>query len=344
MKKTLFYIFLFAYAASFSAVAQNFKTPIEYLNYIGKETEQISASTWKYTKAVAHSKRARKIEATRKELIKSIQSAIKKIEAAKNGYNGDTEYRDQLLAYLTVTENYINEEYSKIINLQEVAEQSYDFMEAYITARDLINNKINSEVEKLNINQKIFANKYNIQITENNSKLSQNMKISDEVFDHQSEMYLIFFKVYITDENLMKAVAANDINSIQQNASALEQYADEGLMKLKDAKPYKNDMLLVNATKKMLETYKKEAVEYAPQVVDFMMMKQKAEEAGKSINSKSSPSKEEIAAYNKTVADFNKLISNYNNLNTNYNNDKNKAINDWNQASETFVSKHVPKD
>jgi hypothetical protein len=331
-------------AITFTSQAQDFKTPVDYLNFVGKETENISANTWKYTKAVAHSKRAKKIDATRKDLLKSIQAAAKKIEAAKEGYKGDTEYRDQLLAYLSISEKYINEEYDKIINMQEVAEQSYDFMEAYITARDLVNEKINAEIDKLNENQKTFAAKYGIQITENNSKLAKNMEISNQVFGHQSDMYLLFFKVYITDTNMMKAIEANDLNSIQQNASALEQFANEGLEKIKTFTSYKNDPLLSNATKKVLEFYKKEAVEFAPGTVEFLMMKQKIEETDKSIKSKSSPTKDEIAAFNKLVTDYNKLTGNYNKLNNKFFQDKNNAINAWNEASETYISKHVPKD
>lgn len=342
MKKILLGAVFFI--STLGALAQDFKTPVEYLNFIGKETDLIAANTWKYTKAVAHSKSARKIDATRKNLIKSIQAASKKIEGAKEGYKGDTEYKNQLLAYLSISEKYINEEYDKIINMQEVAEQSYDFMEAYITARDLVNDKINAEVDKLNANQKTFAAKYNIQISEDNSKLAKNMEISNQVFKHQSDMYLLFFKVYITDANLMKAVEAKDLNAIEQNASALQQFADEGLEKIKGYKAYKNDLQLSNSTKKVLDFYKKEAVEFTPAIVTFMMTKHKVEESEKSLKSKSQPSKEEITAFNALVKEYNALMGNYNKLNTKFFTDKNNAINAWNQAGESFISKHVPND
>lgn len=342
MRKQLLAAFLFL--LPFFITAQDFKQPVDYLKFISKETGPIATNTWKYTKAVAHSKSARRIESTRKGLVKSIENASKKIAAAENGYNGDVEYKDQLLAYLAISQKYINEEYDKIIDMQEVAEQSYDYMEAYITARELVNQKINDEVEKLNANQKVFANKYGIQITEDESELSKKMALSNEIFAHQSEMYLLFFKVYITDANLMKAVENNDLVSMQQNASVLEQYANEGLEKIKSAKSYKNDMVLINATKKTLEFYKKEALEFVPEVVNFMMMKQKMEDSQKAMEGKSSHSKEEVNNYNKLVSDFNKLIGSYNKLNAKYMQDKNKTIDAWNSASESYISKHVPND
>lgn len=337
----LFVLFIFF---SLSASAQDFKTPVEYLTFLGKESKAIQQSTWKYTKAVAHSKSARKIDATRKSLIKSIQAASKKIAGAKNGYKGDTEYRDQLLNYYSLMEKYINEDYDKIINMQEVAEQSYDFMEAYITARDLVNEKINAEVDKVNAGQKTFANKYGISITDDESELGKKMAISNEVFAHQSEMYLIFFKAYITDVNLMKAIENKDVSAIQQNASSLEQFANEGLDKLKTAKAYKNDPMLINATKKTLEFYKKEALEFVPATTDLLMLNQKVEDTKKSVENKSTPSKDEVTNFNKLVNDANKAVGNYNKLNTKFFNDKNTSITAWNAASESFVAKHVPKD
>lgn len=342
MKQTL--LFVLFISCSISAFAQDFKTPSEYLTFLGKESNTIQQSTWKYTKAVAHSKSARKIDATRKTLIKSIQTASKKISGLKNGYKGDIEYRDQLLNYYSLMEKYINEDYDKIINMQEVAEQSYDFMEAYITARDLVNEKINAEVDKVNAAQKVFGNKYGITITDDQSELGKKMEISNQVFAHQSEMYLIFFKVYITDINLSKAIQAKDISTIQQTASSLELFANEGLDKLKTAKAYKNDPLLINATKKTLEFYKKEALELVPATTDFLMLNQKMEDSKKSMDSKSAASKEEVANYNKMVGEVNKALGNYNKLNTKFFNDKNASITAWNTASESFVTKHVPKD
>ena len=338
---TIFALFLLA-----TVSAQDFKTPVEYLNYIGKETDAISKSTWNYTKAVAHSKSARKIDVTRNALIKSIQNASKKISTLKEGYKGDMEYKDQLLAYLSISEKFINDDYGKIIDLQEVAEQSYDFMEAYITARDLVNQKINDEVEKLNTNQKLFGNKYNIQIAEDNSALGKKMKASNDVFKYHTQMYLIFFKVNVTDVNLMDAIKRKDLNAIQQNTSSLEIFADEGLEKLKSIAPYNKDASLFNATKKALEFYKKEALEMTPKVVNFLMLNQKVEDSQASLEKKSEKerSKQEVDNFNNLVKEMNKEVGEYNKLNSKFFQEKVAVNNNWEQTGNDFISKHVPKD
>lgn len=343
--KSTFTSLLFLFTVTL-ATAQEFKTPVDYLNYIGKETDVITRTTWKYTSAVAHSKNSRKIDVTRKTLVRSIQTATKKIEALKEGYKGDVEYKNQLLAFLSISEKQINQEYEKIIDMQEVAEQSYDFMEAFILARDLVNAKINEEVDKLIANQKIFATKYGIQIGEDNSELGKKMKISNEVFENHTQLYLIFFKVNFTESVLMKAIAENNLNAIQQNSNALEQYSNEGLDKLKTFKPYKNDLLLVNATKKILEFSKKEALEFAPEVIGFMMLNQKFQESKKTMDDKATKSrtKAEVDNFNLLVNELNKEVGAYNKINTKFNTERSNTINSWNIAGTNFISKHVPID
>lgn len=326
--------------------AQEFKTPVDYLSYIGKEQEQISKSTWKYTKTVAHSKSARRIDNNRKQLVTSIQNASKKIKAIKDGYKGDQEFKNQILAYLDIIEKNINEEYEKIIDMQEVAEQSYDLMEAYILTRDLVNERLEAEHEKVNNAQKSFALKYNITISDDNSDLAKKMQKSSEVFKYKTELYLIFFKAYVTDSYLSVAIEKKDLQAIEQNKNALIQYADEGLEKIKIIKAYNNDPSLLNATKKALEFFKKEGENYVPKITNFIMFNDKFENAKKTLESKkqNDRTKEEVDNYNAMVKQINAEISSYNKENTLNFQDKNKAISNWNTVAENFVSKHVPVD
>ena len=327
-----------------SAIAQEFKNPVEYLNYINKEQGNISKSTWKYTQAVAHSKSARKVDATRKQLVKSIEAANTKISALKEGYKGDVEYKNQVMEYFDVCKKNLNEEYDKIINMQEVAEQSYDAMEAYLMTRDLINQKLVSENEKVNNAFKSFALKYNITLNEGDTELGKKIKISNEVFDYHTALYLIFFKANFTDINLSNAIEKKDLSAIQQNSNTLIQYAEEGLEKIKTIPPYNKDASILNATKKALEYYKKEAQQYVPTVVNFLMFNDKFENAKKSIDSKSQKdrTKEEIDNYNGMVKQVNKEIDTFNKVSNANVQEKNMIINSWDTTGENFINSQVP--
>lgn len=339
-------LLLLLFAVNMTLSAQEFKSPVDYLTFIEKEQSLISKSTWKYTTAVAHSKSARRIDNTRKQLVKSIDVAQKKISALKEGYKGDVAYKDQVLQYMDICKKNLNEEYDKLIDMQEVAEQSYDAMEAYLVMRDLINEKLDAENEKVNNAFNSFALKYNITITEGNSELAKKIKLSNEVFDYHTALYLIFFKVSFTDVNLDNAIKNKDLSAIQQNANTLTQYADEGLEKLKAIKPYQGDSSMITITKKALEFYKKEAQQYVPKMIDFIMFNDKFENAKKTLEAKKANdrSKEEIENYNAMVKQVNKEIDTYNKLNTVNFQEKNTMLNDWNNSGEKFISSHVPVD
>jgi hypothetical protein len=341
IKITLLILFV-----STSLFAQDFKTPVDYLNYLGKEQQTIAKSTWKYTLAVAHSTSARRIEATRKQLLKSIQTSSKKIEALKSGYKGDVEYRDKVLSYLYFAEKNINEEYSKIIDLQDVAQQSYDFMEAYIMTRDLVNKKLDAESEKVQLAQQEFADKYHITLSTELSDLGKKIELSNEVFDYHTVLFLIFFKVNITDVNLSNAIEKKDLGAIEQNASSLLKFADEGLEKIKTIPNYKNDSSILNETKKALLFYKKTAQEFTPKVVSYLMFYDKFNNAKKSLESKSESekSKEEVENYNSMVKQINKEIAVFNKLSSDNYEEKTNILNNWNEKGDAFISKYVPED
>ncbi|MCF6132251.1 LIC11966 family surface protein [Flavobacterium wongokense] len=333
-------------ATSLNIAAQEFKTAVDYLTYIEKEQGLISKSTWKYTTAVAHSKSARRIDNTRKQLVKSIEAAQKKISALKDGYKGDVDYKNQVLQYLDVCKININEEYDKLIDMQEVAEQSYDAMEAYLLMRDKINEKLDAENEKVENAFRSFALKYKITVNEGNTELGEKIKLSNEVFDYHTALYLIFFKVNFTDGNLSKAIERKDLSAIQQNANTLTQYAEEGLTKLKAIKPYKGDSSMINATKKALDFYKKEAQDYVPKMTNFIMFNDKFENAKKTLEAKTANdrTKEEIDSFNAMVKQVNKEIDNYNKINSTFFQERNNIIAEWNNTGENFISGHVPMD
>ena len=330
----------------FNLLAQEFKTPVDFLTYLNKEQTTISRSTWKYTSAMAHSKSARRIDVTRKQLVKSIEAASKKISALKDGYKGDVEYKNQVLQYFDICRNNLNEEYDKIINMQEVAEQSYDAMEAYLLTRDLINEKLDSENQKVEHAFQAFAARYNITLTGGNSDLGNKIKLSNEVFDYHTVLYLTFFKVNFTDSNLDQAIQKKDLTAIQQNANTLIQYADEGLEKIKTIPAYQGDSSLLNATKKTLEYYKKQAQQYVPKLVDFFMFNDKFENAKKTMDAKSQKdrTKEEVDNYNSMVKQVNKEIDNYNKFNAANFQEKSTVVGTLEATSENFISGHVPLD
>jgi hypothetical protein len=340
--KQIFTIALFFFAISLSA--QTFDNALQYLEFVSEQQEGITKKMWKYTKSIAHSRSDRNIENKRKNLLKTLDKAIDKIKKAP-GYDGN-EFKNQLLKRLQFSKNMLNDDYAKIIDMKAVAEQSYDAMEAYMLAQEMADKKMEEIQAEYEANYYTFAKNHKINIIENESDLSKNMTISNEVFKHYKKMYLIYFKVYINEVYLIEALNNGDANAIQQNANALSESAKEGLEILKTVEHYKNDKSIANTTKKAFDFFIDEADNKMPQIVEFLVLNEDLQKTQAALEKtpQRKRTKEQIDGYNNMVNDFNKKVKIYNKLNDELNNKRQTVINNLNNTNQNFLSKHIPND
>lgn len=327
-----------------TASSQSFNNAAEYLDFVSNEQQAVSRSMWKYTKAVAHSKSDRSIEGKRRNLLKTIERAIAKIEKA-DGYDGE-DYKNKVLKVLNINRNLLNQDYAEIIDMKAVAEQSYDAMEAYMIAQEMADKKMEEAQQEYEKNFYEFAGKHNINIIESESDLGKKMKISNEVFSHYNELYLTYFKVYINEVYLWEAVEANNVSAIQQNANALSSAAKEGLEVLNQKTLYKNDKSVVNATKKAFEFFIDESENQIPEMTDFLILNEDFEKIKTTLENtpERKRTKDQVNLYNKKVKEINKAINNYNKVNNALNNQRQKVINGLDNANANFLSRHIPRD
>lgn len=293
-----------------------------------------------YVSASAHKKREKKVEALRAKLLDEVQEARMNISGLPS-FKGEKGYRDSTVNFLKLYYNVLNEDYSKIINMEEIAEQSYDAMEAYMMAQEMVNKKLDEGNEKMKLATEAFAAKNNITLTKDNSELGEKMKQVHEVNQYHTVIYLIFFKAYKQEAYLMEAVSKNNITGIEQNKSSLLRYAQEGLDKLKDIKPFQGDNSLLGACKTVMNFYVKET-EKISTISDFYLVKERFETIKKEFEKKSSPTKDEVDAYNKSVKDINAASNAYNNTSQSLNTERSDALKEWNKTVDAFFHEHTP--
>lgn len=324
--------------------AQSFDSAIEYLNFIGEEQTEVTKSMWKYTKAVAHSKRDKKIRKRREQLLSQVAESRRNITKA-SAFDG-REFKDEVLKLITINENLLKQDYAKIVDMKEVAEQSYDLMEAYILAQQLADKKMEEAQATYEKSFMAFAGKHNINIVENDSDLSKKMAKSNEVFSYNNELYLVFFKVYINDIYLNEAINNKDLSAIQQNANALNSSATEGLTLLKEFKAYGTDKALVLATKKVFDYYVSITNNEINKIVDFHVINEDFESIKKAIDNTPAKkrTKKQIDAYNSKINDINKAANSYNKTNQTLNTKKQNVFNQYEKAKQSFLDRHIPND
>ncbi len=338
--KQLFFSAFSLFLLELAVTAQDYDNPVEYLSAISKQRENVSKKFMAYVSASAHRKREKKVEALRAKLLDEVQEAKMNISGLPS-FKGEKGYRDSTVNFLKLYYNVLNEDYSKIINMEEIAEQSYDAMEAYMMAQEMVNKKLDEGNDKMRLATEAFAAKNNITLTKDNSELGEKMKQVHDVNKYHTVIYLIFFKAYKQEGYLMEAVSKNNITGIEQNKNSLLRYALEGQEKLKATPPFQGDNSLQSACRLVMNFYIKE-VEKMSTISDFYLIKERFETIKKEFEKKSSPSQAEVDAYNKSVKDINAASTAFNNSTQSLNSERNDVLNEWNKTVSTFFDEHTP--
>lgn len=318
-------------------------SPVEHMNALGEREEILSQKYMSYMSEVAHGGRARKMERRREDLINSIKESIR--EAGKlKPFKGDASLRDAYKEYWNVLLSVFTEQYHKIVDMEEVAEQSYDAMEAYLLIQEKASETLDNAFEKVSVAYQAFAEKHNVKLVEaQKTKLSRKLEAAGKVNEYMNDIYLIFFKSYVQEGLMLKALNANDLNGVEQAKGSMSKYADEGLPKLDTIKPFKGDGSLVTACRKVLEYNKVEAVKFST-IVDFLIKYEEYQKIKKTYDAKpaNKRTQADVDAFNKAVTEYNSMANTYNKLNEELNNGRSKVLDNWNKTREKFMDAHIP--
>jgi hypothetical protein len=339
--KTLSAIFFLGFLFINKSQAQ-YEDAGQYMNYVSKQNEDLTLIYLSYVSAASHGKSARKVEKRRLEVVDAISRTRFNIQGMPP-WKGDRSYRDSTVSYLKLLNIVFNEDYAKIVDMEDIAEQSYDAMEAYMLAQQKAQEKLNEAIDQQNKIQREFGTKYNVNIVDDETEISKKSQIASDLFKHYDQVYLIFFKANKQEAYLMEAVNNKNINAVEQNKNSLEKFAEEGLTKLKDVKAFNNDPSMINACRQTLVFYKMEASQMKS-MTDFFLKEDNFNKAKKNFETKPSSKRtqQDIDDYNRAVNDFNSAVNNYNATNKELNKERSAAIDEWNNTVKKFLDDYMP--
>ena len=343
MKKTTSLLFvLFSFIAV--SKAQDLDKPGAYMTAISNAHKEMDQKYMAYTSAAAHGKRARKVEKLRLQVLESISNSRDKI-ADIPFYKGDNSLRQSNIDYINFCYTIFNEDYAKIVNTEEIAEQSFDDMQALLLLREKVDEKLKGAVEKVNKASKDFAAKYNVNLIEGKDELGEKMAQASKVGKYYKPIFLLFFKCNWQDNSLTKALQDNKLNDVEQSRNSIIKYADEGLLALNAIQNFEGgDVFLKMACKQALQGFKSIAEKETPKITDYYLKKENFEKIKKAFEGKSQSdrTKEDVDAYNKAVKDMNAAVNISNEASTNANNKRNELYKTWEEAVKTFYDTNVP--
>lgn len=329
---------------SIVATAQNtpnLDNPGSYITACNNARGDMDAKYMQYMSAAAHGRSARKVEKLRQQVLDNITNCrYKTIDLPI--YKGDNSLRKSSIDYIQLCYDIFSEDYKKIVNMEELAEQSVDEMQAYILLQDKIREKLQEGWSRLDTAVHLFAAKYNVTLTSDQNPLGQKLDEAGRVNAYSNRVYMVFFKCNWEDNQMVKAMNNQKVIDAEQARNALISYADEGLKILDTTKPFEGDPGLVNACKRALAFYKQAAEKDMPKLTDYYLKKADFDKLKASFAANSNHSKSDVDAYNRAVKDTNNASNTFNQVNGKLNNARGQAISDWNNAEKDFQDQHIP--
>src|ERR1700759_2741313 len=148
--------------------AQSTDNPGEYITSIYKARGDMDNKYMQYLSATAHTHRARKLEKLRQEVLDNITESRYKTTDLPI-YKGDNSLRQASIDYIKLVYIVFSEDYKKIVDVEELAEQSVDEMQAYILLQDKVSQKLREGWEQLDKATRVFADKYHVTLTSETS-------------------------------------------------------------------------------------------------------------------------------------------------------------------------------
>lgn len=324
--------------------AQELNDPKGYVHYIGLQHREIAKDVLAYTSSVAHSKSARKVEHRRQAMLQQLKVAIKKI-GAMPAFQGDGSLRDSAVVYLKTSLIVLNNEYGKIVDLEQVSEQSYDAMEAYLLSQDIANDHLAKAEKRMNHTLDQFAANYKVTLVEDvHDEIKQKLQLTSDVNKYHRQVYMVFFKSNRQELYLVDAIDKRNVNAIEQHKTLLAQYVKDGLNKLDTMQSYAHDRSLINSAIQALEFYKTECIDKVPQVIEFLGKEAAFNKLKKTLDAKKVHDRtdQEIAEFNGAVHTFNADIHAFNSFIHELNQERDKTVTQWNKTTEHFLDKYVP--
>ena len=248
------------------------------------------------------------------------------------------------LNYIKLCYKVFDQDYAHIVNMEDIAERSYDEMQAYLLLQEATNDSLKVGDERVEKAERVFASKYNVTVNNQQTELGQKMGATGRVSKYHDKVYLLFYKCNWEDNQLTAAVNQKNVTKIEQTRSALKKYAAEGLAVLDTLHAFENDRSLAEQCKQALTFYKTEAETQTPLITDFFLKEENFTKLKTAMEAKAANQRtqQDVDSYNKAVADMNAGVNSFNQVNADLNNGRNQANVNFNNSEKAFLDTHTP--
>lgn len=339
-----FYFLLFIFYFSSGAHAQAIENAGDYMTAMSNAQIEMNQKYMAYISASAHSRRTKKIEKLRMQALESINNAKYKTSDLPK-YKGDNSLRQASIDYIQFCYRIFNEDYSKIVNMEEIAEQSVDQMQAFLLLEEKTSEKLQEANEDLAKAEKEFAVKYKVNLVDSKTELTEKMGTAGKVNSYTDKLYIIFFKCNWEDGQLFNALNAHKLNDAEQARNSLIGFTKEGLEELQadSLRTFQGNPSLAAGCRDALQFYNSMAKNDIPKLTDYYLKQENFDKIKKSVEAKgNNRTQEDVDQYNKAVKDINSSVNSFNQLNQDLNTRRQQVVQNWENAEKSFRDELIP--
>lgn len=282
-----------------------------------KEVITTVQKNFEYISLTIHSEDYDQLEKKRKEVVDGIAAAKTHVREMPP-LEGDSKLRDEAVDVLNEYKTAFELDFKSILTLKRKSKDSYEAMEAYFTAQDKAEEKVNKATRQLRKAQQVYAEKHNMRVVDSKSDDVLEMKMNKiiEVNDYWRSIFLNYFKVSKQYDKLWDALSEQKATPLNHQRNLTLKVIDQVLPELNRKPDFHGDSEFRSQTINIIEYYRQVAEVDFGKIVDVLNQKSMEQKDVEEVNS----------IINKCNADHERLAYN------------------WNIASQDLFRKNVDKE
>lgn len=282
-----------------------------------KEVITTVQKNFEYISLTIHSEDYDQLEKKRKEVVDGIAAAKTHVREMPP-LEGDSKLRDEAVDVLNEYKTAFELDFKSILTLKRKSKDSYEAMEAYFTAQDKAEEKVNKATRQLRKAQQVYAEKHNMRVVDSKSDDVLEMKMNKiiEVNDYWRSIFLNYFKVSKQYDKLWDALSEQKATPLNHQRNLTIKVIDQILPELNRKPDFHGDSEFRSQTINIIEYYRQVAEVDFGKIVDVLNQKSMEQKDVEEVNS----------IINKCNADHERLAYN------------------WNIASQDLFRKNVDKE
>jgi hypothetical protein len=317
-------------------------TPLDYLETINDAYQPVLEKQMDFARSLSQAQPPELVNRYRRSLLSEIRNSRNDIRGMPP-FRGNTALRDSMVQFLQVSFDVVNEDYARLVNMEQISEESYDKMEAFLRAQEEAYRQMSEAARAMKKTEEEFAKQFGVRLENSDDRFARQLRELNETFTYYNKIYLIFFNAYQQELKAFRAVESQDYDKMEEERRKLKALASDGLIKLDRTGGYKGDRSLRSAASENLKFYLREAEEDLSEMVAYYsrLYELKSTKTDMEATEDAEMRKRLTDKYNSLVRSINASGKQLNVITNRLNQERAAYLDKWNQVSESFLKEHI---